>query len=52
MMAAIFAVLPDLVERATGRAMPSRLFTTHAAMTLAGVLLTAIPLILAGLVPK
>lgn len=48
-IAALFAVIPDLLARATGRPLSPALVGLHANLTLAGVLLTALPLLLGGL---
>ncbi|MBL9134687.1 MAG: cbb3-type cytochrome c oxidase subunit I [Verrucomicrobiales bacterium] len=49
-MLAVIAVLPETFERATGRALAPGLISAHAWLTMVGVILVAIPLLLAGVV--
>lgn len=47
---AALAAFPILVQRSTGKAMAPGLVSAHAVLTLAGVVVTAIPLVFGGLV--
>jgi cytochrome c oxidase cbb3-type subunit 1 len=47
---ALVAVLPEFVERSTGRRLAPGLVRAHGWLTLGGVALTAVPFVLAGLV--
>ncbi|MGE3309713.1 MAG: cbb3-type cytochrome c oxidase subunit I [Limisphaerales bacterium] len=49
-IAALFAIIPDLLARATGQALNPRWIRLHAALTIFGVLLTALPLVVGGLI--
>ncbi len=48
-IAALFAIIPDLLARATGRALAPGWVRLHAVLTVVGVLLVAVPLVLGGL---
>jgi cytochrome c oxidase cbb3-type subunit 1 len=47
-IAALFAIIPELISRSTGQALSPGLVRLHATLTLVGILLIAVPLVVGG----